>query len=41
LPIRVTTVSGFGREGATFHYAQYDAQGVLLARKTLTTAVAG
>jgi hypothetical protein len=40
LPVRVTTVSGFGREGVTFRYAQYDAQGVLLTRKTLITAVA-
>jgi hypothetical protein len=40
LPVRVTTVSGFGRKGVTFHYAQYDAQGVLLTRRTLITAIA-
>jgi hypothetical protein len=40
LPVRVTTVSGFGRKGVIFHYTQYDAQGVLLTRRTLTTAIA-
>jgi hypothetical protein len=40
LPVRVTTVSGFGRKGVAFHYAQYDERGVLLARKTLITAIA-
>ncbi len=41
LPVRVTTVSGLSRrEGVTFHLGEYDARGVLLARRSVTAAVA-
>lgn len=41
LPVRVSTVSGIGtRRGTVFRTAQYDAHGVLLARRTVTAAIA-
>lgn len=40
LPVRVATVSGIGSP-TTFHTAQYDARGVLLARRTVKAVVAG
>jgi hypothetical protein len=39
LPVRVSTVSEIGSP-TFFHTAQYDARGVLLARKTVTAAIA-
>lgn len=39
LPVRVSTVSGIGSP-TVFRTAQYDSQGVLLARRTVTASVA-
>jgi hypothetical protein len=41
LPVRVATVTGIGRGRATFRYAEYDARGVMLAKRTITPAIAG
>jgi hypothetical protein len=41
LPVRVTTVAGIRHGRARFRYVQYDAKGVLLARRTMTPAIAG
>jgi hypothetical protein len=41
LPVRVSTVSGLSTaRGVTFHFGQYDTNGVLLARGSVTAAVA-
>jgi hypothetical protein len=39
LPVRVSTVSGIGSP-TVFRTAQYDARGVLLARRTVTASIA-
>jgi len=41
LPLRVETVSGIGEGWAGFRYEEYDEKGVMLARKTITPAIAG
>ena len=41
LPVRVATVAGIVRGRATFRYAEYDARGVMLAKRTITPAIAG
>ena len=39
-PVRVSTASGIDAGSGTFHTAQYDAQGVLLARQIVKAAIA-
>jgi hypothetical protein len=41
LPVRVETGSRIGNSRATFSYAEYDAKGVMLGRKTIAPAIAG
>jgi hypothetical protein len=41
LPVRVETETRIGGGRATFVYGEYDAKGVMLARKTITPAIAG
>jgi hypothetical protein len=41
LPVRVETVTEIGRGRATFAYEEFDAKGVMLARSTITPAIAG
>lgn len=41
LPVRVSSVAGIHYGRARFRYAEYDAKGVTLAKKTITPAIAG
>jgi hypothetical protein len=41
LPVRLATASGIGFGQATFRYVEFDARGVVLARRRITPAVAG
>jgi hypothetical protein len=41
LPVRVETVTGIADGRATFRYEEYDGKGVMLARRTISPAIAG
>jgi hypothetical protein len=41
LPVRVSTVAGIEYGRAIFRYTEYDVRGVMLARRTITPAIAG
>ena len=41
LPVRVSAVAELSYGRATFRFREYDAEGVMLARRTITPAVAG
>ena len=41
LPVRVETETGIVNGRATFRYDEFDRKGVMLARRTMTPAIAG